>query len=350
MEAEVRQLNDSNAYMRSQGGAGTSGQPVYSYVPPGSRSDTLVGAAGGIGARRRKPPPRLQLLPELPGDVAGGSTSFAEHGGHSEEMLSFAARHCAEWDKTTDAMIRDLCACGWCGRPAFGGQHSEHKAHMRTQQSTTVPPGLLAHPGLMSLAKAGPDLYWSCKACHGKDGAKRRDKQQSHLQVPVVGPGSALGDTPFELYRQLLGMLLALPVGAGLQLSVLRCAVRFAQRVQGYVHALENTAEANLLDGPLVNWACDVVGTGDVFPGSLPVYVPTHVCVCSVMFAPMFHLLPSASLAKAHHLQHLTTHTAHLPACRMTSMPVSWRPSSTSLWTTSAPPTHSCSNSRPCTR
>jgi hypothetical protein len=268
MEAELRKHNASSAFMRDQAGAGPSGsagRPVFSYVPRGSRSGALVGAPGGIGSQRH----HRRALQHFSGGISGGSSSFAEFGGHSEQMLEFSDRHCRRWDDTCDAMVADMCACGWCGRPGFGGGNSELRAHMRPRPCEDTPPAVLANPGLLHLAGAGDGHMWACGACAGS--SKRREEQAQRWQVPIIGPSSALGDTPLDLYYEMLGMLMALPVGGGLQLSVLRCAVRFAQRVAGYVHVLEPEVEPNLLGGPLMDWA-----SADLVRGT------ARACACNV--------------------------------------------------------------------
>lgn len=53
-----------------------------------------------------------------------------------------------------------------------------------------------------------------------------------------------------------LGLLLTLPPGGAMQLAVLRCGVRYAHRLLGYVHALSAADKEcpPLLRGPLVCW------------------------------------------------------------------------------------------------
>jgi hypothetical protein len=62
-----------------------------------------------------------------------------------------------------------------------------------------------------------------------------------------------------DKWRELFGMLLSLPAGAGLQLSVLQSSVRFMQNLRSYVHAMQPDEQACLLSGPLVNWSMEEV-------------------------------------------------------------------------------------------
>lgn len=48
--------------------------------------------------------------------------------------------------------------------------------------------------------------------------------------------------------------MLSMPSGCGLQLAVLRCGVRFAHRIQGYLHSLQPSNSEPLLRGPLMVW------------------------------------------------------------------------------------------------
>jgi hypothetical protein len=49
----------------------------------------------------------------------------------------------------------------------------------------------------------------------------------------------------------MLGLLVSLPAGSALQLSVLKCGVRFAQDLRSYVHAMQPN---ELLGGLLIDW------------------------------------------------------------------------------------------------
>jgi hypothetical protein len=168
----------------------------------------------------------------------------------------------ASFDAACKAFISDMCACGWCGRVALGGPHCALRGHMCKRQSSTQPPGLLASPLLGELVQppSGGDWYWCCHACNtGPRGNKRREQQAQHLQAPVVEEISKATQPALDMYLKMLGMLLALPPGAGLQLAVLRASVQFTQHMRSYVHALQPDEQPSLLSVPLINWAPEEV-------------------------------------------------------------------------------------------
>jgi hypothetical protein len=82
----------------------------------------------------------------------GASPSFAEAGGHSEAALSFAASHCQQWAAAVQRLTADMHGCGWCGRVALGGQHSQHRRHMKPRACDGFPAAVLANPALLDLA------------------------------------------------------------------------------------------------------------------------------------------------------------------------------------------------------
>ena len=98
--------------------------------------------------------------------------------------------------------------------------------------------------------------WWACASCHGsKD---RRANMAMHVQAPVVDVHSDDAEAAQQLtdWTTNLGLLLTLPPGGALQLAVLRCGVRYAHRLLGYLHAL-SAADKDfppLLRGPLVCW------------------------------------------------------------------------------------------------
>ncbi|KAF6253559.1 hypothetical protein COO60DRAFT_404906 [Scenedesmus sp. NREL 46B-D3] len=120
---------------------------------PGASSSSSRGQAGstaaahgqciGCSTRRR----RLQRH-------AGASHSFAEAGGHDDEALTFAADHLACWDGAAARLLDDMHGCGWCGRVALGGPHSQIRRTMVARASGDMPPAVLANPMLIDLASA----------------------------------------------------------------------------------------------------------------------------------------------------------------------------------------------------
>jgi hypothetical protein len=177
-------------------------------------------------------------------------------------MLEFAQRHVASFDAACKAMVQDMCACAWCGRPACGGPHCFLRDGMRKVHSTTTPRGILANPSLTHLAlhPDGASHYWMCGSCnHKAGGPKRLQKQKEWLQAPVVPDMKPEHQLQLDEWRQLMGMLLSLPPGSALQTGVLQCGVRFAQNVLGYCHGLAPGADPDLLSGPMVRWDDDMV-------------------------------------------------------------------------------------------
>ena len=105
-------------------------------------------------------------------------------------------------------------------------------------------------------ATSARQLWWRCHSC-----AKSNDRrlQQANLwQAPVVPPDLQDEDTDNEVAERhaMLVHLLSLPPGGCLQLAVLRCGVRYTQRVLGYLHSLSaaDRQRPPLLQGPLVAW------------------------------------------------------------------------------------------------
>ena len=118
----------------------------------------------------------------------------------------------------------------------------------------------LSNPIVIPLITApsaeGEELWWACQACYPEGpGQKRRQQQEEQLQPPVVEwTMEEEVEAALAEWKRMLGLLLSLSPGAGLQLSVLQCGVQFAQRVRGYLHSLGVSEAPNLLSGPLINW------------------------------------------------------------------------------------------------
>ena len=194
---------------------------------------------------------------------AAANVDFAERGGFSDAVLASAAAHSKKFDATTEALVAGAVACAHCNRVAFGGKHSLLRHKFKPQPCHDgAPPGLLSNP-LTARLKFAPteegqeQMWWCCQACHtGATGAKRRQKQADDLQPAVVPddiPEEEL-QAALQEWRDMLGIMLSLPTGASLQMAVLRCGVRFAQRIKGYLHSLQAGEMPHILGGPLVNW------------------------------------------------------------------------------------------------
>lgn len=99
-------------------------------------------------------------------------------------------------------------------------------------------------------------LWWACASC--RSSKERRAHMAMHVQAPVTDvydDGDAAAEQLTDWMTN-LGMLMTLPPGGALQLAVLRCGVRYAHRLLGYLHAL-SAADKDfppLLRGPLVCW------------------------------------------------------------------------------------------------
>ena len=135
-------------------------------------------------------------------------------------------------------------------------------------------------PNSGSSADDEAEYWWACDACNTS--TARREQQQSHMQDPVHCPDADIVPALVEWRQQLL-LLLALPPGGATQLAVLRCGVRYAHRMYGYLHAL-SAADKNrppLLAGPLIDWdeaweeSADPVQLATAFQ-SLTTYMRTH--------------------------------------------------------------------------
>jgi hypothetical protein len=257
-------------------------------APPGDQGDP--GSSNGAAGAGRAPAPTLRTLVQgleqcfaehgateaaLRDGGATASTSgsgrpgahpeFVERGGWSEDMLAFAQRHCSSFDEECGKFIANMAACAWCGRTALGGRHCELRSGMKGRPSQEAPPALLANPLLADFVcppcdptnPEEPAVYWACSSCWPATaaGAKRRQKQADWLQAPVISSSLAPEDVAAgKEWMQMLGLLVSLPAGSALQLSVLKCGVRFAQDLRSYVHAMQPNEQQALLGGPLINW------------------------------------------------------------------------------------------------
>ena len=99
---------------------------------------------------------------------------------------------------------------------------------------------------------------WACGACRGSTpAAVSRRANQLDLQPSVVPP-SATDDAGLAAaigeWAALASALVALPAGAAMHLAVVRCGVRYAQRIYGYVHTLDPGTSPDLIQGPLMLW------------------------------------------------------------------------------------------------
>lgn len=99
--------------------------------------------------------------------------SRADAGGLTDEFLKASLSAQQSWAAQETKYVGHLRACGWCGRVAFGGQHSMAWRRMIGRGSVSVPPAVLANPGVLfgdpdspGIAKSG-DKYYCCTTCQG---------------------------------------------------------------------------------------------------------------------------------------------------------------------------------------
>lgn len=130
-----------------------------------------------------------------------------------------------------------------------------HIASQQLSSSATKIPATLLNQHCRATTPDAEDTYWWC--CHACTSSDKRRAEQAQLWQPSVIPAAA-DDPAGEVaqWQAMLGLLLSLPPGGSLQLAVLRCGVRYAQRVQGYLHALSAADKERppLLQGPLISW------------------------------------------------------------------------------------------------
>lgn len=110
------------------------------------------------------------------------------------------------------------------------------------------------HSQPMQCRDDSPEWWWCCQACNTS--SNRKDQQQEKYQAPVVDQQSTSPLDTITEWRSMLGLMLSLPPGGATQLGVLRCGVRYSQRIMGYMHALSAADKDHppLLRGPLLVW------------------------------------------------------------------------------------------------
>jgi hypothetical protein len=99
-------------------------------------------------------------------------------GGLTAEFLERCYSHQQRWQQFEKGLVGNMRACGWCGKVAFGGQHSMLWINMRPRQCDEVPPAVAAHPQLLysvtageqpqqrtGLANPNPGQYYCCQTC-----------------------------------------------------------------------------------------------------------------------------------------------------------------------------------------
>jgi hypothetical protein len=76
-------------------------------------------------------------------------------------MLAFAAAHLEQWTAATEQLVSDIHGCGWCGRVALGGAHSQIRRNMKPRTHPGLPPAVVTNPMLLRLAAyADADQSW----------------------------------------------------------------------------------------------------------------------------------------------------------------------------------------------
>ncbi len=242
--------------MQQDGARAAAADPAGPASPPRT-ADPPSKRQRGLGRKQVKE--AFQRAEQAP--QPGASDNFTVSGGHSSSALASAAAHSQQWQATTTSLVGDLAACGWCGRAALGGDHSVLRANMRTcPHEGGLPPAALANPWMAELmCPPGEEgQIWACGACRGSTpAAVSRRAKQLELQPSVVPPSAtddAARAAAIGEWATLAADLVALPAGAAMHLAVLRCGVRYARRIHGYVHTQEATGARDLLQGPLMLW------------------------------------------------------------------------------------------------
>ncbi len=134
---------------------------------------------------------------------------------------------------------------------------------------------------------------------------QRRTAEEAGRLHAGIGGGPGVDIT--TAWLELLGMLLSLPAGSALQLSVLQCSVRCTQRLRTYVHALEVARNPSPMEGPMVDWVGSEVScfmhllvmTALVLTASrLPDHRCTLSCPCLAapcLWPPLYMLLAACA-------------------------------------------------------
>lgn len=137
LQAELQTLNCTCPVQRQQPGASSS------------------------AAAPRPPPrrPRMQHKRMLhtsrfsPETQQGASSNFTATGGHTAEALAWAETHCMAFQAAAADLVEGLRSCGWCGRSALGGEHSQLGTHWRCIQQAELPPAVLHNPAAVTLVQ-----------------------------------------------------------------------------------------------------------------------------------------------------------------------------------------------------
>ena len=161
-------------------------------------------------------------------------------------MLQRMDKLLPEWEEFESGLVQDMVGCAICGRVAYGGKHSALRRHFRLVDDTydMYPNAAFSAPHLPFWdAERNGRPHWNvCGACY--TGSARRTAQ-SRLHVPYEGNQEHYAD---------LHLLMALPAGTILHLSVILCGVRLAWKYLGSLGADSMCAEGTqpLLKGPLL--------------------------------------------------------------------------------------------------
>lgn len=214
---------------------------------------------------------RFSMLGNRAEAVAAGGAAPCHVKHHCPSIPT--APHHAHRLQVTDALVRDMTACAWCGRVALGADEALLRTHWASRLSDTCPPGVLANPILLPLAMAesithndhpGPWWWWCCQTCVGDP--PDRQQRVGTRQIPIsewACDEARMQD--ITRWRSMLHRFLHLPPSAPLQLGVLCCRVRFAHRIHGFLHLLSAADQRRppLLRGPIVAWDEGADGAAD---------------------------------------------------------------------------------------
>jgi hypothetical protein len=142
------------------------------------------------------------------------------------------------WERYCKSIITEFKACAFCGKVVYGGKHAWHSTSFSKVQPTEVntdPPILLYNPFLQHNVTTNDGFWWCCGACSSKESREKR----TFYNV--------------KLWPTYVRNLLSLPPTQPLLLSVMKCGVRFAQRICGFL-CTNSITQTPYLIAPLIKW------------------------------------------------------------------------------------------------
>jgi hypothetical protein len=141
------------------------------------------------------------------------------------------------WQAYCNSIIKNFQACAFCGKIVFGGKHAWHASAFSKIQPApdSDAPILLYNPFLQDHVSTHDGLWWCCGSC------KDRESREKKMYYNV------------KMWPSYLRNLLSLQPEQPLLLSVIKCGLRFTQRICGFL-CINSFTQAPYLLGPLVKW------------------------------------------------------------------------------------------------